>query len=428
MKVTSELTLDATAQPGDPASDGPRAAFAEEVSRLRDAKVIGAGGRLRELFDFFVDRGPAAEPATQAEISAHVFGQPEPDADDATVRVYVHRLRKRLEEHYAGIVPAPLVRLQVPAGIYALRFAGDGPIAPAAQEPDHSPPVPPPAHRAGVFGRWLPWAIVLVLVAAFLAGWFLSRAAEEPTNAIWDPLIDSERPVLVVLGDYYIYGEIDPVRPEEGRLIRDFQVNSAADLDRMRDLYPERFSGAEDVGLNYLPFSSAYGLQEIVPLLARRGKEVSLLAASEFRPEMLNRFDIVYVGLLSGMGLLEQLNFRGSGFQLGESYDELVDRGSGRIYVSEEARSLASPAYYRDYAYLARYRAPGDAIVVVIGGSRETGLRSLSAIAAAADLPPKLAEVASEPAFEALFQITGQQGADLSERLLVARPRPGEPR
>ena len=34
--------------------------------------------------------------------------------------------------------------------------------------------------------------------------------------------------------------------------------------------------------------------------------------------------------------------------------DELIDRSAGRRYVSEEARRLASPVYYRDYGLVAR--------------------------------------------------------------------------
>ncbi len=61
------------------------------------------------------------------------------------------------------------------------------------------------------------------------------------------------------------------MRPEEGRLIRDFRVNSPADLELMQDLEPDRYAMGEDVGLNYLPFASAYGLREIMPILARGG-------------------------------------------------------------------------------------------------------------------------------------------------------------
>jgi hypothetical protein len=406
------------------AKEAEAAAFAAEVARLRQGRVPGATGRLRDLFDFLADRGPASEPATQPEISAAVFGEAAPDADDATVRVYVHRLRRRLEEHYAQEPNRVGPRLEVPAGVYALRFAL---AEESAGAPEEAAPQPPPVPvRAGRAGRWAA-LVVLALAAGLLAGWALFRPAPPSANVVWNPLLASERPVLLVLGDYYIYGEIDPLAPEEGRLIRDFRVNSPGDLERMRSLFPERFGGADDVGLNYLPFSVAYALETVEPLLAGHRKDVRLIAASELQPDMLNQYDIVYVGLLSGMGLLEELSFMGSGFATGESYDELIDVETGRHFVSGEARSLPSQAYYRDYAFLSRYRAPGGALVTVIAGSRDTGLRAISAILREGELPADLVRAAQGgDAFEALFEITGQQGADLRDELLIARARPDD--
>jgi len=390
----------------------------DEIARLRRENVPGASGRLRDLFDYLADRGQGAEPANQADISSAVFGQADPDGDDATVRVYVHRLRKRLEDHYSSSAQNRAVRLEIPAGTYALRFA-EAPLA--AETPATADPSPG-WHRFE--GRnWLIPAALLLLLAGLGAGWAMSGRSSLPVNAFWRPFLASERPVLIVLGDYYIYGEIDPLRPEEGRLIRDFRVNSPTDLERMKDLSPQRFSAAEDVGLNYLPFSSAYGLQAVMPMMEAQGKQVDIIAASQLEPDMLNRADIVYVGLMSGMGLLEELSFMGSGFAVGETYDELVDIDTGDRFISGEARTLPSQAYYRDYAYLARFRAPSGALVAVLGGSRDTGLRALSAIMMRADLPDGLADAASDEAFEALYEITGQQGTDVSERLLVARAR-----
>ena len=74
--------------------------FEREVERVRASGVLGRTGRLRELFDFLARRGHASEPATQADIAHEVFGQLDASADDATARVYVHRLRKRLAEFY----------------------------------------------------------------------------------------------------------------------------------------------------------------------------------------------------------------------------------------------------------------------------------------------------------------------------------------
>ena len=124
------------------------------------------------------------------------------------------------------------------------------------------------------------------------------------------------------------------------------------------------------------------------------------------------------------MALLEDINFRGSGFDIGESYDELIDTRSGRTYTSEEARRLALPVFYRDYGYVARFRAPGGSLIAVIASERETALRGLAPVVASDDLPGEVAGLArGDGGFEALFQITGQQGADMSERLLVARVR-----
>jgi len=400
-------------------------AFAAEVARLRASSALGDTGRLRELFDYLAARGPAAVPATQAEIADAVFGQPDADGDDATARVYIHRLRKRIEEFYAAHGEGQEgERLALPAGTYALRLAADEPAETPAD----------PTRQPGPLLRFLlvPGVGLGLMLGALLVAFLLGRAlpgeGDAPSaNALWQPFVASPRPTLVVVGDYYIFGEIDPVTPEEGRLIRDFRVNSPLDLELMQDLYPERFGAAEDVGLNYLPFSSAYALREIVPILARGGREVRVMPASDLTPDMLNRNDVVYLGLFSGMALIEEVTFMQSGFTLGESYDELIDTASGTIYTSEEARRLASPVYYRDYAYVARYRTPGGTLVAVIAGARDTGLRGISPLVSAGSLPAGLGEqAAGEEDFEALYQITGQQGADLSERLLIARPRPTE--
>ena len=389
-------------------------AFEAEIARLQHVGVPGTSGRLRDLFDWLAARGPDAASASQAEIADGVFGAGSSDADDATVRVYVHRLRKKIEDHYAAN-PAGIsgAKIDLPAGTYALRLLL--PEAPAVQQ-DAAERMR--QWRLPVWS-WLAFAL-LGIGALFVAQKAISLM--QP-NAIWQPLLDSDRPVLVVLGDYYIYGEIDPVRPEEGRLIRDFRVNSAEELVALQEAEPARYGFAEDQGLNYLPFSAAYALNDVAPILHDSDKEVQIIAASSLEPDMLNRYDIVYLGLLSGMGMLEDVNFMNSTFRIGESYDELRDETNARLYTSGEARSVATPAFYRDYGYIARGTAPGGAVLIVMAGSRDTGLRGITLMATGADLPSELEQVADAP-FEALVQVTGKQGADLNQRLLVARARP----
>ncbi len=390
-------------------------AFRGEVERVRSSEVLGRGGRLAELFDFLAARPPGAPPASQAEIAQEVFGQVDADADDATARVYIHRLRKRLDRFYAeeGEEGTGAGRLVIPAGSYELVFK-----PPAEAEPG-----------AGSLIRWRRWLVPTALVAALVLAFFAGREARGPgpreeANAIWQPFLDSDRPILVAVGDYYIFGEIDPFEPDKSRLIRDYAIDSPTDLARAQESDPGRYEKAEDVGLNYLPFSSAYALEDLMPVLARHRKRVEVMPASEVTSQTLRDYNVVYVGLVSGMHLLEDVTFMGSGMRVGETYDDLVDSASGRKFSSGEAFSLASTRYYQDWGYLARFHEPGGALVAVVAGARETGLRGISPIAAGAPLPKALGEIAKgDGDFEAVYEVTGQQGADLGTKLELARAR-----
>ena len=392
--------------------DGTKASFADEIARVRESGLVGRAGRLRDLFDFLAARGPEGEPATQADIAETVFGQMQAEADDATARVYIHRLRKRLEQFYADRDEAE-GRLVIPAGAYALRFErGEANVALRVRRRPH---------------RWLvPLMAVVALAAAFLAGRELGGGADPATvNPIWQPFVQSDRPILIVVGDYYIFGEIDPTHPEQGRLIRDFEINSPTDLARAQEADPARYGKSEDMGLNYLPVSSANALRALAPVFAAARKPVSVIAASQLSSDAFRTHNIIYVGLFSGMGLLQDVNFEDSHFAIGETFDELVDMESGRRYTSGEALSLTTRRYYQDYGYIARFRQPGGALVAVLAGERDTGLRGVAPLAVTGQLPERLSALAADgKSFEAVYQITGQEGADLGEKLVDARARP----
>ena len=191
-----------------------------------------------------------------------MFGQPDTEGDDATARVYVHRLRKRLEEFYAAEGDGPGgARLVLPAGTYALRFAGG---SRAGRRLDASPGQAL-AFRRGLRGR---------------AGARAPRRPPAPAGAMRRrPTPSGSRSSSPTARSsswsamYYMFGEIDPVRPEQSRLIRDFRIDSPTDLAALQEAEPERYGNAEDVGLTYLPLSTAEALRHVMPILARDGRD-----------------------------------------------------------------------------------------------------------------------------------------------------------
>src|SRR5262245_46265514 len=110
-----------TVTPSEPMNALDAATLAE-IARVRESGVLGASGRLVELFDFLATRSADSGPPKEAEIALAVFGKADSEAmrDDPVARVYIHRLRKRLDDFYLRHGNPSGVRLDIPKGDYRI--------------------------------------------------------------------------------------------------------------------------------------------------------------------------------------------------------------------------------------------------------------------------------------------------------------------
>jgi hypothetical protein len=402
----------------------PEAAFLAEVERVRAGNLFGRATQLQRLFDYLVTCQAEGRVPKEIEVAVHGFGRGADFdvAQDATVRVTAHKLRKRLEDFYRHEATPAEARLTVPRGEYRLMLES-APLATTS------------AVTAG-WRRWLPAnprervaaALIGVLSLATLSLALMlvarpegdSRLAAVRASPLWAPLLADDMPVQLVLGDYYIFGE----RGESGdirRLVRDFNVNSRQDLEQGFMSDPALAKRFADLNLGYLPTSSAQALREVLPILVASGKHVSLTLSSELDPSTIKTTHIVYIGYLSAMGMLLDVVMDGSRYSFGGSYDELVDSISGAAWVSEAGDPHGPSERYRDFAYLASFRGPGDHQHLVIAGTRDTGL--MQAAESAADLATLQALAARKlpsQGFEALYEVQGVNGVNVETRLIEA--------
>jgi hypothetical protein len=90
------------------------------AEQLRASGALGKSNALSRLFDYLLERSLANSAPKEIEVALNVFGK-SADFDgssDAVVRVYVHKLRRRLEEHYSRSLGVS--RLVIPKGDYRL--------------------------------------------------------------------------------------------------------------------------------------------------------------------------------------------------------------------------------------------------------------------------------------------------------------------
>ncbi|MDB5453384.1 MAG: hypothetical protein JWO33_1962 [Caulobacteraceae bacterium] len=396
--------------------------IAELAASLRARQALGRSEGLNRLFDYLVETSVTGARPKEFEVAAAVFdrGSGFDGAQDASVRVAVHRLRMKLVEFYAGPGRDDAVRLAAPRGEYRL----------AAE---------PMARAPAVARRFPPWAAValaiVLLNAAAWGGWWATHPgdgglAEVRRAAPWKQLIAAERPVLVVVGDYYIFGEIDEGANVD-RLIREYAINSHADLDAWLMDNPAAIGRYTDLGLSYLPTGAAFALRDVMPVLAPKAADldrVRVVMSSDVTPEMLKRNDIVYLGYFSGLGVLRDPVFAASRFRVGETYDELIDVKTGREYVSQQGGPEKRASSGSDYGYFASFRGPAGNRVVIIAGTRDTALmQTAEAVTGKAGLQALARAAAGADSFEALYEVEGIRRANLGGRLLLASPlKPGK--
>jgi len=90
------------------------------AERIRASGALGRSDLLLRLFNFFVDCALAGRVPKEIEVALDVFGK-RADFDvaqDAMVRVYIHKLRRKLDEYYAGPGKDDEERLIIPKGQY----------------------------------------------------------------------------------------------------------------------------------------------------------------------------------------------------------------------------------------------------------------------------------------------------------------------
>jgi len=399
-------------------------AMQAQAEKIRTSQVLGRSGVLLRLFEFLLQQSLAGRRPKELEIAIEVFGKSADFevAQDAIVRVYIHKLRRKLEEHYAAAGAAEPARLVIPKGEYRLAVEP----TPRLLEPAAAPA--PAAKPARSRMRWISAALMISLLAntILLAAYVTDsrRAANEYRGVrdqpAWTSLLDDDRPIYVAVGDYFIFGEAGESMNLR-RLIREFDINSRADLQQYLYEHPELADRYVDLDLAYLPIATAFALRDLMPILASRGKPVEVVLASDLSAQMLKSGHIVYVGYLSGMGMLQDLVFAKSRFKIGQTYDELVDKVGKRNYISQGGAAASGEVLYRDYGYLSSFTGPNGNQILIVAGTRDVAvMHSAEVLTKAAKLHELTQATASAPGFEALYEVSGIDRTNVSGRLLTA--------
>jgi hypothetical protein len=407
-------------------------------NQLQKIERSGALGRSRSymnLLEFFVDCSAKGRKPKELDIAMEVFGRGA-DFDpthDSMVRVYAHNLRQKLEYYYATEGAAEPCKLTLPRGEYRIALTRlQAPVEREVETPSPLPAEPPPpATRAPRLTHrgWLAAGAALIFAVGAVVGLGVS-AWHEPAKTpaqiaaaspLWAAVLADNMPVTLVLGDYYIFGELDP-KGGVDRLVRDFSVNSSQDLDELIMYNPSLLGKYKDLDLTYLPRGSAFALLDVLRVMNAAKKPIRIVTMADFSTADLKNSHVVYVGYISALGRLENFVFSSSALAVGGTYDELRDVASGHFYTSDEG--AAERHNYRDYGLISTFPGPAGNQFLIIAGMRDAGMMQVAHVLGD---PAGVRSVEAErpdahgpqpPSFEMLYEVMGFSGTNLDAALV----------
>jgi hypothetical protein len=211
------------------------------------------------------------------------------------------------------------------------------------------------------------------------------------------------------------------------RLVREFHINSNQDFLDHLQLDPGQMRRYRNLDLTYLPAATAFALQDLVPVL-NAGKPVRVTLMSALDPSALKSTHVVYVGYISGMGLLGDRVFANSRLALGGSFDELQDLQTGETHVStampQNMSGGGEGGAFRDFGYFSTFAGPNGNRVVIISGTRDTGVMHVAeAVSRRSSVDEIDGKAEGAAAFESLYEVDGMARAGLNARLLFVASR-----
>jgi hypothetical protein len=417
------------------------AAIRRHLEQLLSSDPLGKSEASQRLLSYLVERALQNTTPKEAEIAIDVFGKGASfnGAEDSAVRVAVRTLRQKLAECYATAGSGDGLQFVIPKGGYRLTVRTDTPSPAADRDPASD-------KRARPRGSYWTSALAALLVLSALGNVWLwyrghsrSPSAESMPNSVrmrvraspvWGDLIASRRPLTLVLGDLFMFTQVDP---QTGRTltVRDSLINSSEELRAFLASNPLFAAARGQRYVSVIQKTAAIGMADVLQIVDQPDRHMEVTVRDDLQADEVRDNDIIYVGPLTGLGLLSGYYQARSRYRVEASDSALTDLDRHTTFV---ARGTLG-AEREDYAIVAKFLGPsGNHIMVITSGVRNAGvLQIVRTVTSPEGLSRLEAQLSAHPgihadSFEALLKVTGFRQADLSAEVIAVDSLPSSPR
>ncbi|NOY57427.1 MAG: winged helix-turn-helix domain-containing protein [Calditrichaeota bacterium] len=239
---------------------------------------------------------------SEIEIAQHVFQKKGFDpSEDTLVRVYIYKLRKKLDKYYEGNGKHDQVRLEIPKGHYELSFL-------EKQKGLQT-------NIRQLYYRFTKLELVLSFISLILIILLLTSISN--TRCLLEKTIDKNDPIWssfflnglandLVIGDFYIFLEYDE-KQKKDRAIIDYEFSTEDEFEKYKNQFPDRRSRKNSMG--DLPNNSIYDVKDLMQVFHSFNAKMNLEMSSKYENSKIIDRNIIYVGTFRNLRNLNNLLF-----------------------------------------------------------------------------------------------------------------------
>ncbi|WP_016954382.1 hypothetical protein [Catenovulum agarivorans] len=395
-------------------SDDP---IAIEASRLLEAKQFTKSAIFTKLFVYLVNSTLNNEVPKEISIGVEVFGKDTSydPSNDSLVRVYVHKLRKKIDDIYNADKERQIsARLSIPKGGYEVILTPTDQVE--ATETRWGLSDIKQIHRR----TWIIIALSVLLLLSWTSN-FLQYSNKptmnNPANLFWSEFGKNKKLTYVVLGDLYLFHYREP-NSNVRFLARNPKVNSDEGFTHWLKEFDESSGNISKTSNRFLMQSSAYTLTKVTKMLELNGIKYEITTLSDLDPKVLRDTNFIYLGMYKTMGIL------GSYFETSNYFCEEDCQKSLSDKNQNKYRRVGNvQGEHMDFGVVAKLNRDNGTLGLFLTGFTDTGImQATRAVTYASDFEilKNALEANSlnlQASFDVLYEVNGYDYADYKSEI-----------
>ncbi len=330
------------------------------ITKIINSKSFGHSNTYANLLLYLVASTQREDVPKETTIAAEILGKPNFDPSQSTlVRVYIYNLRKKLIQYYAKEGKDDTIILQIPKGSYEVRFVEKKILAPKEA-----------FYNFKVIALAL--FILLILSLAYNVVQYPDKHDINPIseNGLWKDLFLNQKPLMVLLGDLFIYLE-ENTETATKKTIRNPDINSLEDYESFILKQPESNLIYEPLGYSLLIYNSVLWIKDLSEIFSHDHSDFTIRNMVRFNPKELPDNNFIVIGMMKTFGLFK--DYLQSPTIFYNSEDQSIVYHNGQEGSETVFRPYGDPnGHHTDYGFITKVPGPNNNNIYLFGGIWDT--------------------------------------------------------